>query len=162
MKLVKLLVLSLVALMLVGTPVFAEGEDPQDYESNPTGNKQVQLYAEVSDTYTVQLPKKVNVTTSGQTFSVKAKGDIAADKKITISMPQNPELVDQSATGEKKANVQLTLTNYAFDFVDSEINSADYDGSGATETVTVTHGGITAGSWSVDMNVTIGLSDIGA
>ena len=114
MKLVKLLVLSLVALMLVGTPVFAEGEDPQDYESNPTGDKQVQLYAEVSDTYTVQLPKKVNVTTSGQTFSVKAKGDIAADKKITVTLPETANLADTAASG--KEAVELTIVNNALEF----------------------------------------------
>lgn len=141
-------------------------------EEIPTGNTEttdeatVVLYSEGTSTYSVQLPKSVDVTNETSTFTIKAKGDIAGDEKIMVAVPTEATLIETDDQGVDLTtgahdDIDLTIaydkssSGYAFD----DINVNDYDGANATGTVTITHTGvkIPAGHWRNNLSISISL-----
>ena len=149
MKLSKKIVsLTLIGLMLMSTAVSAEPIPTGDTESSG-GDATVVLYSNVSSSYSVQLPKSVDVTNETTTFTIKAKGEIAGNQKIMVSIPESATLVETDENGTDLgagAHDDIALTLFfdkaASGFAYSDINPDDYNGAGATGTVTVTHTGV--------------------
>ena len=163
-KLKSILAIALAGSLLLTGSVFAD-EIPQG-DTETSDEATVILYSESTSTYSVQLPKSVDVTNEEVSFSIKAKGDIAGDERIMVTVPESATLVETDENGSDLAegahdNIALTLSydraddGYEFD----DINVDDYNGANATGTVTITHTGvkIPAGHWrySLPINITL-------
>lgn len=151
----KIMITFLTSMMLFASAnaVFAE-----ETETETDKDTTVQLYAEVTSTYTVKLPKKVDVTNKSVSFDVQAKGSISSDEKISVAFDQTAQLKDNNDTNGR-SSIALTISNYAHDFLYSVLEVATY-GNDAKFSVGVTHDNdIPAGSWSVDLPVTIALAN---
>ena len=164
-KLMKqIMTVALASLLLCTSSVFAD--------EIPTGNTEtsdeatVVLYSEGTSSYSVQLPKSVDVTNETSTFTIKAKGNIAGDEKIMVTVPTEATLIETDDQGVDLTtgahdDIELTIaydkssSGYAF----SDINVDDYNGTNATGTVTITHTGvkIPAGHWRNNLSISISL-----
>jgi len=150
--LITLLIICLAAVIPNG--VFAD-----EYDQDDDASQSVELYAEVSSTYTVKLPQNVDVTNEEVTFDVQALGDITSAKKLNVAFDASASLVDQSGKSSKREAIALTIENGTNNFTFNELGAEYSDDVKAT--VTVKHTGVTipAGTWSVDLPVTISLID---
>ncbi|MDO4940922.1 MAG: hypothetical protein Q4E33_04440 [Erysipelotrichaceae bacterium] len=149
----KLMITLLTSMMLFALPnaVWAEEETNTETDKDTT----VQLYAEVGSEYTVKLPKKVNVKDKSVSFDVQAKGNISSDKKIAVAFSESALLKDANST-DGRQSISLTISNGTHDFLYTVLEP-NYSND-AKFAVGVTHeNDIPAGSWSVDLPVTIAL-----
>ncbi|MBQ0036650.1 MAG: hypothetical protein KBT35_07010 [Firmicutes bacterium] len=149
----KLMVTLLTSMMLFALPNAVWAEEGTETETDK--DTTVQLYAEVGSEYTVKLPKKVNVKDKSVSFDVQAKGNISSDEKIAVAFAESAQLKDSNNTGGRQS-IALTITNGTHDFLYTVLESTY--GNDAKFAVGVTHeNDIPAGSWSVDLPVTIAL-----
>lgn len=149
----------LLALLLSLSPTAISATD--DYnEVTSDGDQTIELYALVTSSYTVKLPKSVDVSTSGTTFTIEVKGDIAADEQISISFDDCSLSETSVKTGDDAhEDIELTVSADVETFTFDLIEADTYAETGKA-TVTVTHDTIPAGDWSADLSVTISLNDI--
>lgn len=150
-KILTTVLVSMMALM-IPSGIFADtAYNEVDSDSN------VKLYANVDSTYTVKFPQEVDVTAKSTDIFVQAKGNISSDKKISVALASSANLEDQSQATKKRDSIALTVTNNTHDFAYSDLK-ADYDNTVAF-TANVAHtNDIPAGSWSVNLPVTIALA----
>ena len=155
MKVLKITAL-MALLTLVFLPLSVLGEDQ---EVTGDGSADVKLYAKLESTYTVKLPKSVDITTSGTTFDYLVKGEIASNETLVVSIPGSCTIHETDSAGVDleagRPDITVTLVNSDTDgFGYSELPTEYGDAKG---TVTVTHSGIPAGYWQGDLGITIGL-----
>ena len=157
----KILTVLLVAAMMIATPagIFADEkpaktDNDQELESNPTAGT-VKLVATAASSYTLMFPKQVDVSTSGATANIFAKGDVDGNKVIVIAEKDKGTHVLKDGAN-LKADVGVSVA-FGSGIAGSLIKS-DYDNA-AKETMTVTHTGLLAGSWSCDLPIVISVQD---
>ena len=143
----------LMALMiLVSVPIYAE-----DQVISNEGQAIVELTASIESTYTISLPKQVDVTDEETTFNIKVKGDITADETINIDIPDSATLSEDGS----ERSISLTINdNGGISYVYTDMNKDDYEGINAKRDITITHDPITAGTWKTDITINISLDKI--
>ena len=151
----KILTTLLTAAMIVATPaaIFAD-EDPQELENPSTGT--IKLIASKTSSYTVKLPKVVDVSDNEKVINIYAKGDVDASKKIMVveSSDETHYLKDDAG---KKTKKKLTVTA-GNGILGSDVGE-DYNNDKYT-TLTITHDDIAAGSWTCNLPIVIRLDDV--
>lgn len=125
-------------------------DDPTE-EVNPSGEKDVILYANKPSTYYVLMPKKVYVQSEQTTpFNLIVYGDIETDKTIDIETPDTISLKEK--LGDRD-DIDLVI--------DGGNDSIDYsmidDGKKVVEVINVTAPRIYAGEWEVNLPISISL-----
>lgn len=126
-------------------------EEVTEY-TNPTGANNVLLYANKPSTYYVTMPKKVYVQSENKTpFNLTVYGEIEKNKKINISMPSSVSLIDSKGRDNINLDVDGTIASIDYNAIDN--------GKKVIKTVTVTAPKIYAGSWQVNLPVTISLTN---
>ena len=110
-----------------------------------------------SSSYSVLLPKQVDVTNNSSSFDLLAKGSIKSNEILNVSLDKHVDLVDQTA-GSAKDNVTVSVDQSEFNFFKTDLSEEYVDGGNADKTITLTHDTLTAGDWSADLNITIKLN----
>lgn len=156
----KILTVLLAAAMCIVTPAAIFADTATDNEFTPADDAvqvegSVDLEAEIVSTYTVKLPKVVDVKSETTTVDIFAKGDVDGSKKIVISEKNagSNTLVDQS--GRKQAEA---LTISFGTGIEGKNILADY--GTAKEVMTVTHNKLVAGAWKCNLPILIKLDNV--
>ena len=153
----KILTILMLAALVLASPanIFADEATEQELSQESTGGT-VKLTASKASTYTVKLPKSVDVSANSATFTAYIKGDVDGAKKIVIAEDKSNGtnvLENNAVTGR---NVDLTIS------VDKSINgneiTSEYASTGIT--ITVSHADIAAGTYTCDLPLTISLANI--
>lgn len=156
------------AVMLMPMSAFAAVTEDQsvaqeEADTGTTRDTDV-LYSQASK-YSVVIPKRIVLDgkTKASDYTVKVSGDISSDKQVSVA-PQdaledvegiNFYMVDQAATGTKKADVEATVTQGETVWSSKEICETD----GTTKDGNVSAPTITAGSWKGTFTFNIALQD---
>lgn len=153
----KVLTMLLVAAMVIVAPasVFAEENElsPATSQTEVTGS--VDLVANIVSTYTIKLPKQIDVSGLSTSVDIFAKGDVDGSKKIVIS--------ETNAGQNKIADLANKNTAEALTVgFGSGIEGKDIDASYGTakDTMTITHAALKAGSWKCVLPILIKLENI--
>ena len=153
----KILTILMLAALVLASPanIFADEATEQELSQESTGGT-VKLTASKASTYTVKLPKSVDVSANSATFTAYIKGDVDGAKKLVIAEDTNNGtnvLKNNAVTGR---NVDLKIT------VDKSINGSDISSEYASTgiTITVSHADIAAGTYTCDLPLTISLANI--
>lgn len=149
MKINKYVLASLVCTALVPMSVCAE----DTVVTSPT-DETIQLTANKTSSYTVTLPKIVDISTNETKFNVKVKGDINSNETITVTM-NDTHLSETASTESKHEDVPVSVTfgdgkSFAYkaaDIKDENIKQA-----------TLTHDTLPAGTWSGSLTVNIAVN----
>lgn len=159
MKKILTVLLAVAMVATTSTGIFAEELSPNEVEvktgetlADLTGS--IDLEAIMVSSYTVKLPKKLDVKEKKVTCDIKAKGDVDAAKKIVIeeSNAGQNKLVDQA--GDKTAvDLSVSFGNG----IEGKDIKADYDT--AKETMTIEHGDLAAATWKCQLPIVIKLAD---
>jgi len=148
----KILMLMCVAMLLsVPNNVFAETDE------EVTGNDAtVSLIAAKASSYTVKLPKTVDVTDNTKTFDIFAKGDISADKQLVVTCQQTGLYLEDVVPGSnKRMPISASISDGTFTY---DALAGDYTQRKAV--VTITHESLPAGNFHCDLPVTITLAEV--
>ena len=159
MKLLKS-ILFLVLAILIFLPLSIDADD-QDI----TDSGVVKLYANIGSTYTVKLPKSVDITEPGTTFDYYLKGDLDGKSRIVVSCPQTTTIREYNDGGvtlgeSGHPDVTASMTNSNTDGFGYDVINSDYDESltsKAKGTITIDHNGLPAGCWRGILNIKISL-----
>ena len=146
MKKFTVLVILLLAMVL---PVSVAAED-QEVSADTT----VALIASRTSTYYALLPSTVDVLNNSVDFIVQVKGDITADKQLSISSGSTATLTDSLGRANVTVNVSKVGGPFTYDQLPSDYNSTDI------VTFTLTHATLAAGSYSGTLPITIGLENV--
>ena len=159
MKVLKNVLLLLLA-VLAFFPLSIAAEDQDITESGS-----VKLYAMIESSYTVKLPKSVDITESGTTFDYYLKGDLDGSSKVVVSCPTtsvvkeyNDSGVTLGESGHPDVTVRLSNSNttgFGYDVIGKEYDESA--SSKAKGTITIEHDGLSAGNWQGDLGITITL-----
>ena len=136
--------------------VFAEEKEITDIVNSKEGT--VKLTATKASSYSVQLPVSVDVSTSGAKIAVKAKGDVDSAYQIVVTEKENAtnKLVDAA-----DVNNTVDITVDMGDPILGSVVTNQYGDTAKTE-ITITHNGITAGTYSYDLPIVISLATVTA
>lgn len=168
----KILTTLMTGIMLMGSviPVCAAETDEGPWtvtqtEADEGTTRQTDVLYMQSSNYSVVIPK--TIVLDGQTkasdYTVKVSGDISSDKKVTV-VPQdaladiegiNFHMIDQAASGTKKANVQADVTQDSTVWTSGEVCASE----GTTKNGNVAAPTITAGSWKGTFTFNIALEN---
>lgn len=133
-------------------------EEYEVTQSSESKEVNVQLYANVTSTYSVKIPAQFDVTPVTTTLKVFAKGDISADEKLSITYQNTGVKLHETGTSETKhPDIDLTLTGEAANLAWNQIDKTSY-GENAHLQITITHDVIAAGYWTTDLPITIALN----
>ncbi|MBO7698714.1 MAG: hypothetical protein J6S38_06765 [Erysipelotrichaceae bacterium] len=146
MKKFTVLVILLLAIVM---PVSVAAED-QEVSADTT----VALIASRTSTYYALLPSTVDVLNNSVDFIVQVKGDITADKQLSISSGSTATLTDSLGRANVTVNVSKVGGPFTYDQLPSDYNSTDI------VTFTLTHATLAAGSYSGTLPITIGLENV--
>lgn len=147
-KIFTLLFATLMVLLPVG--VFA---DEQEVSVN---SATVQLTATKGSTYKVKLPQTVDVSENSTTFNVYAKGDIATNQKISVSVGEGDHaLKDVLEDSLKQMDISIDVSNG--DFLFAKLGVTNYSLEDFA-TFTVTHETLSAGSYIYNLPIVIELN----
>lgn len=151
-----LTVLLTAAMLFTGvTCVFAEEQEFTPATAQTQVNGSVDLVAEVVSTYTIKLPKEIDVTNEEVSVDILAKGDVDGAKKIVIS---------ESNAGQNKLadlankNEAETLTITFGSGIEGKDIAAAY--GTAKDTMTISHAALKAGSWKCVLPILIKLENV--
>ena len=155
----KIVTVLLAAAMCIVAPAAIFADEFNQYEpveGKTDSEGSVELKAEITSTYTVKLPKVVDVKADSTDVVIQAKGDVDGSKKIVFSQKNaaNDKLADESG---KNTAEDLTIT-FGTGIAGSSIK-ADY-ASDVKETMNITHAKLKAGSWKYTLPLLIKLEDI--
>ena len=151
-KFLKALLALTTVLTLVPTAVFADEnivEKPSD-SNNTQGS--IELYATKASSYSVKLPKSVDVSNDEVTFKVFAFGDIDAATELKVDKGTGTHALKDEANG--KTDIDLTIS------VDKTFKYDDLGSDFAQDkfiTFTITHNPILAGTYKYDLPIVISL-----
>ena len=150
-------------LMTSPLAILAEGPAEQVDETNnyvtEDSDANVKLYAEVTSTYSVKIPKEFDVTLTETNLKIYAKGDISADEKLSISYQKDDvALKEVSDSATKHDDVALTLTGDNVDLLWNQL-LGDYE-ENPNLTINIKHAVLAAGYWETNLPITIALTAI--
>ncbi|MBQ9424520.1 MAG: hypothetical protein IJU42_01080 [Erysipelotrichaceae bacterium] len=153
----KILTLLFVSMLMIAMPstVFADQNDNEVTGESAT----VELYAAVASQYTVKLPLRVDVSATSTTFNVFAKGSIAADKQLSVSVGSGTHTLADTINGSNRSYA-LTLNVSGGTFA-ADTLEANYSDS-IKSVFTVTHAALAAGNYSYNLPIVIALENIPA
>ena len=137
-------------MVLLPTGVFA---DEQEVVSD---SATVQLTASKASSYKVKLPQTVDVSNNSTTFNVYAKGDIAFNQKITVSVGEGDHILKDILVDSLK-QVDLTVNVSNGDFLFETLGVDNYSQE-KYATFTVTHDTLSAGSYAYSLPIVIELN----
>lgn len=138
---------------------FAATYDHDYYTQDDTetaDSNEATLKAHVDSTYTVTIPKHLTLGRETQKvdYSIKVKGDIAYNEKVTVS----PDVSTFTLKQDGKDDIQATISQTKSEFTFADLSTASDTGASATGTITTS--GLTAGHWSGGFNFNIALSKV--
>ena len=123
----------------------------EDQTATSPSDKTVQLTATKASSYTVTLPKSVDISADSTKFDVSVQGDINGNEKIIITM-QDTTITETGSGSVKHEDIPVTVefgTGKSQSYTHSEIKDLN------TKQATLTHASIPAGTWSGSLNVNI-------
>ena len=155
----KLLTCIMAGALLFALPianVFADETELENIVDSTEGT--VKLTATKASAYSVQLPVSVDVSTSGAKITIKAKGDVDSAYQIVVTEKADAtnKLVD-AADENNTVDIGVTMGD---PILGSAVTN-QYADTAKTE-ITITHSGITAGSYSYDLPLVISLATVTA
>ena len=155
-----LTILCTLLMMITSTATMFADENNIVVEENKTVD--VELYAEVTSTYSVKIPKKFDVKETETNLVIYAKGDITANERLAISYKNQDVALSETAKSadDKHPDVPLTLTGDAVSFSWDQIRN-DYP-QNSSLTINIKHAALKAGYWSTNLPITIALNTITA
>ena len=155
-----LTILCTLLMMVTSTATMFAEENDIVVEENKTVD--VKLYAEVTSTYSVLIPKEFNVKETETNLVIYAKGDITANERLAISYKNQDVALSETATNadDKHPDVPLTLSGDAASFSWDQIKDDYLQNSSLT--INIKHAALKAGYWSTNLPITIALNTITA
>lgn len=138
---------------------FAASCDHDYYTQNDEGisdSNEAIIKAHVESTYTVTIPKHISLERETQKadYSIKVKGDIAYNEKITVA----PDVSSFALKQTGKDDIKATITQNISDFTFADLSVAGDDGVSTTGNISTT--GLTAGHWQGGFNFNITLKKV--
>lgn len=154
----KYLTILLTVLMFFTSSATMFADEVEVTQNSENKEVNVQLYADVTSTYSVKIPAKFDVKPVSTTLNIFAKGDISADETLSITYKNSDVALKETGTSQTKhPDVPLTLTGEAASLSWNQIDKAEY-GNNAHLAITITHDVIAAGYWTTDLPITIALN----
>ncbi len=107
-----------------------------------------------ASTFTVTIPKRI-VLGSEKTsdYNVNVKGDISSDNQVKVAPATKFDMVDKGTVGERKANVEATVTQAETIWSSAQVCTED----GTDKTGNVSALGLTSGTWEGTFTFNIAL-----
>lgn len=137
---------------------FAAPPPKNEIDVSENGVQNTEVVANIESYYSVLLPKKIDVSSTRETFTVKVSGDISSSEELTVTPAASVTLNDKSSASEKKAAVEGTVGQTKKVWKFNEINTSGY----ATTEGYIEAYDLTAGSWSGQLAFTIALQAVSA
>jgi len=103
---------------------------------------------EVAPTYSILLPKKLDVSHETSILTYEVKGDIYGDQLLKIVFASNINLTNGSKT--IVANINQDKDSYSYQELSNEYISSSIE---------IAHAKLSSGKWSGQLNVSIYLED---
>ena len=162
----KLTILCALLMMVTSfASVFADEESGQeieetDYIVETAKSVDVKLYAEITSSYSVKIPKEFDVKETETNLTIYAKGDITANERLSITYQKEGVALSESVTneGDEHADVPLTLSGDAANFKWNQIDK-EYE-QNSFLTINIKHSKLAAGYWSTNLPITIALNTV--
>ena len=156
----KILTVLLTTAMMIGAPsaIFADEQTIASNAQTEDATGTVLLEASKVSSYTVKLPKTVNVSQDTTSFNIYAKGDVDGSKMVVIAEADGDHYIKDNA--KLKADKKLTVTAGA-GIKGADIKNDAYDETKGT-TMTIVHNAIEAGTWAGELPIVIKLAAIPA
>ena len=158
MKKILTIALSLLLMVIVPTGLFAEEvtvNSTTHNELTETGN--VSLYANITSSYSVLVPKTVDVSNNEKTFSVFAKGDLDPTKQLQVNYQSGSYVLSNNAQIDAHENVPLTISVSNNIFTVNDLSSV-YN-SDKYATFTISHGTLKAGAYTATLPIVISIQN---
>lgn len=149
----------MIATLVIGCPianVFADENEVTNIVNSSEG--EVPLTATQASSYSILLPTSVDVSTSGAKVVVKAKGDVDSAYKIVVT--EKADATNKLVDNADSTNTVDIIVTTGDPISGSAVGSA-YSDTVKTE-ITITHNGLTAGSYSYELPLVISLQKITA
>lgn len=156
----KLLTILLSMAMIVAAPtcIFAEGSPVIEEQEVNSESAEITLQATKASSYTVKLPKTLDVSKDETTFAILAQGDVDGAYELAFEETNAGTNTISDASGRASA---LTLTVTVSGAIHGKDIGATYN-SQKGSSVTIKHSAITAGSWAGTLPILIKLQKITA
>ena len=155
----KILTALLATALLVATPSAIFADENPNQELNTPSSGSIELFATVASSYTLKLPKKVDVSAASTEIKIYAKGDVDGGKKIMVR--EKVETGGHSLADKASKQQAVALTVTAGTGINGKDVGADYNDEKYT-TLTVAHGTLGAADWSCNLPIVISLDNIAA
>ena len=130
----------LITLLLIN--IFTPNINAETYEENYS----ISLSYSVEPTYSVKIPKKIDVSNNNTVFEYYVCGDIYADQILQVKFDE------QTTISNSKQTINVYITQEKSNFVMSELSN-NYN----KYTALITHNDLSTGNWSGQLNVVISL-----
>ena len=130
----------LITLLLIN--IFTLNINAETYEENYS----ISLSYNVEPTYSVKIPKKIDVSNNNTVFEYYVCGDIYADQILQVKFDE------QTTISNSKQTINVYITQEKSNFVMSELSN-NYN----KYTALITHNDLSTGNWSGQLNVVISL-----
>ena len=129
-----------------------------EIDVSENGVQNTEVIANIASYYSVLLPKKIDVSSTREAFTVKVSGDISSGEELSVTPATTVTLNDKSSAQEKKLAVEGTVGQTKKVWKFNEISTSGY----ATTDGYIEAFDLTAGSWSGQLAFTIALQAISA
>lgn len=129
-----------ISLVIINLFVFKVNADT--YQSSSS----IFLSYNVEPTYSIMIPKKINVSSNDTYFNYYVSGDIYADYTLRVLFDDSALLSNGNSTCE------VYLTQEKTDFTQNELTN-----SYVQYTALISHTPLGSGNWTGELNVTISL-----
>lgn len=149
----KLLALTLSIAMMFGSAMTVlAANETEITESSADQKATITVTANITETYSVRVPKTIALGNDGQYSNANAisvTGNLAGNKQLNLTVPAS---VDISAAGKDAITGTITTTKKAFTF--TELSGGKTVNSGLTITPAAVP---TAGNWTGSFDITVAL-----
>ena len=152
----KVLTALIACLMMFVMPMGILAEEGNTTLENNPEEGIVELYANVTSSYAVKFPTRVDVTPTSKDFNVYVMGDIASDETLTIGYDDSETINLDDGNGTAKSLIPLAINVTGNSFGFDEL-PAEFDDLTCAQ-FNVSHEAITAGSYTADLPLVIELS----
>lgn len=149
----KILTVLLATAMIAALPANVFADELELTNASTTGT--ITLSATKASSYTVKLPKVVDVSSLSTGIDIFAKGDVDGSKKLAIEETDAGENYLKDEAGIK----QDKLLSVTAAYVNGEDITSDY-GQSKNATLVVAHEELDAGAWKCELPILIRLLDI--
>lgn len=130
----------LLTILLINT--FILNIDAESYNANYS----ISLSYNLAPTYSVKIPKTLDISNNNTSFNYYVCGDIYADSVLQVKFDEEVTITNSNTS--KKAYISQNKTN----FKQNELTS-DY----AQYSASITHDNLSSGKWQGQLNVVISL-----